>query len=116
MSYSIQSGIHELEEKLRAERVIAERFPDAVLETLCDGNRVWMSESAAVHTTDLYLAHSPKAETGAQHITVYTYLTVEKMRVFARPSGYIDKVHYVWLDELKTKHPEAYTAMVNAAR
>ncbi len=116
MSYGIQEGIGELEQKLKAERAIAERFPDAVLDRLCDGNQVWVSESATDHTTDLHIAYVPPTERNStQTIIVYTYLTVEGMRVFARP-GIASGHHLVWLDDLRKKHPEAYKARVETAR
>jgi len=116
MSYSISSGIQELEEKLESERAIAKRFPDAILEKRVDGSQVWMAESAKGQTTDIELIPSSPAKDRSypsHEILIYSYLTVEKMRVYARE--YIPTAHYVWLETLKTRHPDIYKALVAAS-
>lgn len=115
MPTGIQSGIEELEEKLKAERAIAERFPDAILGNRADGTQIWWSESAAPYVTDVEIFPvSGEKDARSPTLMVYTYLTIEGMRVYARPS--YPAYSLVWLDAMKRKHPEAYKAMVAEAK
>jgi hypothetical protein len=117
----IQTGIEELERKLVAERAIAERFPDARLYEMVNGDAVWMSESASEHTTDVALITTEEYRDWERDhgrprisITVLAYLTIEGMRVYAEPG--MTSHHLVWLSHLKEKQPEVYKALVEAAR
>jgi hypothetical protein len=107
VSYSIQDGISSNEEKLKAARLIADRFPDTYLWTVSPGNSMWVSPSAAEHVTDIDF-DVISAEKGA---VVYTYLTVEGTRVYAPPI-YSMVHHVVLLHRLKKERPEVYKALV----
>jgi hypothetical protein len=96
--------------RLRAESAIAERFPDVTLHERTDGKYVWMSDSIREHATDVELVPPPAAGRFPT-ILAYPYVLVEGMRVYAPPIE-----HLVWLRDLKDKHPEAYRAVVAAAR
>jgi len=111
MSYSIQEGVTDAEKRLQAERLIAERFPDAYLWSLAgSGDRVWTSPSAAEHVTDIDIVPiSP--EKGA---VVYMYLLVDGMRVYAPLSAGVEH-HAVLLHRLKGERPETYKALVDFA-
>jgi hypothetical protein len=109
MSYSIREGVEDAEKRLRAERAIAERFPDARLGDQINKDRVWMSESAGPHVTDIELVPDDKGS-----FVVYTYLTVEGMRVYAYATMG-PAYGLVWLHTLRDNCPDAYRTMVDVA-
>ena len=108
---SIREDIGDSEKRLIAKRVIAERFPDAVLQDIGNGDFAWMADSAIGHTTDIDFYRNPKPD--LSDLIVTTYLSVEGLRVYAPVrTGY----WRVWLKEIKEKHPEVYQTMVETAR
>ena len=124
MPTSINEGLRELEEKIKAERAIAEKFPDAYLHELIDGRYMWVSRLAREHVTDVDLIYAAvyrdrdwESRRGQPRIecAAYTYLTIEGMRVYAEPS-FGSGSTLVLLADLKKKHPEAYKALVDLAR
>ena len=97
------------ERRLAGQRAIAERFPDARMGDQINNDRVWMSESAAPHVTDIELVSDGKGG-----VEVYTYLVVEGMRVyaFARMGPAYGAV---WQGTLRDKFPDVYKTMVDVA-
>ena len=107
MPIHIHEDIRTLEERLRAEKAIAERFPDASLGVLPDGNRAWMSDAAQDAATDFEVrASSDKTP------YVLSYVMVEGLRVYARnwPTHI-----FSFLETVKHHHAEAYKILVNLA-
>lgn len=100
-SYSIQTGIEELEQKLRAERVIAERFPDALLENVA-GGQVWVSASLGSEATDFEIF---------QDMYFRAYVTIEGMRVYQ--SSWHPMYFYSLREKLKKEHPEVYKTILD---
>lgn len=109
MSYSISEGVEDAEKRLKAERAIAERFPDARLGDRLNKDRVWMSESAGPHVTDIDLVSD-----GKDGFLVYTYLIVEGMRLYAYPA--MGPCYgLVWQHTLRDNLPDVYKTMVDVA-
>jgi hypothetical protein len=114
MAYSIQEGIRELEEKLVSERAILERFPDATLESLADGSQVWAAEAVKEMCTDIHLTSVPGPNRPT--INIYPYLTVGKMRVYAKDRlQWNPLLDYVWIDRMKREFPQVYEQLVKAS-
>jgi hypothetical protein len=101
MSYSIHAGIEELEQKLRAERIIAERFPDAKLEKVGNG-QVWVSASLGSEATDFEIFEDKYYR---------AYVTIEGMRVYRSiwHRTYFRALH----ETLKKEHPEVYKTILD---
>ena len=120
MPTSIAEGVQESEGRLKAEKAIAKRFPDAILREVA-GDYVWMAESAVEHVTDFTIIAGESYSDWERnrgkprvYVEVYSYLTVEGMRVYAPPGS--NSHHLVWIRHLKDKHPEVYKVLVATAK
>lgn len=109
MPYSIREGVRDSERRLKAEREILERYPDATLETLPDGKTsAWVSE--AVEATSFTIV-VPNQDT-AFGSTIYfcPYTEIEEMKIFTK--------HWRWksvfevLHALKIRNEPLHTALL----
>jgi hypothetical protein len=108
MSYSIQEGAEDARKRQEALEAIAEKYPDAWLDTLDDGRKVWMSNK--VEPTDFEIV--PSERTGG-HIVKYT--AVQEMRVYMA-HGTHTHLGYFFGTLLKKEHPDVYKQLLEALR
>lgn len=106
MSYNIQEGVEDARKQLRAEEAIAERYPDATLDSLPDGRRVWVSPNAAKDATSFDLVHGKEGP-----VVLCPYIEVEGMRVYTD--------HWKWqhaitlLHDVQKRHPKLHGELLS---
>ena len=102
MSYSIYEGIDETTDDLRALRAIAKSHPDAMLDTLPNGERGWVAVSVRTQAigAQLFVAK------GSADAYLVLYVEVAGKRVYA---PWFDADHAgVLLEMFRKDCPEAY--------
>lgn len=110
MPYSIREGVEDSHKRLVAEKAIAERYPDAVLDDLPDGRRVWSSVKATTDTNDFDIVLSKdKADT-----TFCPFLEVEGMRVYGDPWKW--KASITVLHEIRKNHPDLQKGLLKLVK
>ena len=108
MSYSIREGIADLKEKLEAETLIAELYPDAHLSTINE-EQIWTSERVVPTDVDIFIAASDAiADLFKVKAVLLGYVNVKKMRVYQTTSHAVPL--RAW--SLKQDCPRAYDALV----
>lgn len=108
MSYSISEGVEDGRKRLAAIEAVASKYPDAWLDTLDDGRKVWMSNK--VEPTDFEIV--PCERTGG---TIVKYAAVQEMRVYM-PHGTNTHLGYFFGTTLKKEHPDVYKQFLDALR
>lgn len=106
MSYSIQEGVEDAKTRLAALTAIAEKYPNARLETLDDGRKVWMADN--VEPTDFEVVTSER--TGG---VIVKYATLGETRVYL-PYGTHLHLGYFFGTTLKKEHPDVYKQLLEA--
>jgi hypothetical protein len=94
MSYGIREGVQDAKETLEAQTAIAELYPDARLDALPNGQRVWVSASVKPDNFSLVNVHGEKAES-----FLCPYTTVKGLRVYTDHWKWEDAAIFIhWLE------------------
>lgn len=101
VSFSIREGVYQAEANVVSCRAIMDKYPDAFIDGIPDGARVWVSPSV----TPNGVCTVANAE---GHVSFCAYDTVGGKRVFL-PGAALD-LHA--LSAFKVAHPESYALMV----
>lgn len=110
MSYTISEGIEDAKRRLAAEQAIAKRYPDATMDGLPDGRRVWMADAVSEEAIGVDFV-TGKVDVGDGKVYLWPFVEVEEMRVYARYSirwGQYGAWHRI------EKMPDLYKAIVAA--
>lgn len=110
VSISIAEFISDTESHLAWAKAVAEKYTDTTVGHLPDGRWVFMSGAAAADATDVEFVASENGEA----VYVCHCVSVGGAKVYS--DGWPRPLAWAALEKLKKANPEAYAALVAAAK